>query len=90
MQSTAGAPLRLTFLSAIMFLPLIVFLVRLRTADKSDAYIAAVNQDTRPEQLQKRVKTFVQPRPDAPIHEMNMRVHRTPGNLPIVDALSRS
>lgn len=86
MQSTAGTPFRLTFLSAIMLLLLVAFLVRLGTADKSDAYIAAVNQDTRPEQLQRRVKAFVQPRPGAPMQETNMRVHRTPGNLPIVDA----
>lgn len=86
MQLTVGTQFRLTFLSVIMFLLLIVFLVRLGTAKKSDVRTVSVNQDTQPEQPQKRVKAFVQPRPGASMQETQMLVHPTPNNLPIVNA----
>lgn len=86
MRVTAGTTMRLTFMSAIFFLLLIVYLVRMGTADKSGVYIVTVNQDTRPHKPQIKVKAIVQPRPGAPMQETEMRVHRTPDNLPIVDA----
>lgn len=86
MQLTAGKPLRLTFMSTIMFLLFIVLMVRIGVAGKSSTYIVMVNQDTKPEEPQIRVKAFVQPRPGAPMQETQMRVHRAPDNLPIVDA----
>lgn len=86
MQLTASAQFRLTFLSLIMFLLLIISLLRLGTAEKSQVRIITVKQDTQPEKLQKSVKAFVQPRPGASMQETQMRVHQTPNDLPIVNA----